>query len=94
MGAAVAPASASVSEPHIVALGRQFALRALGYSLGCGARGSPTTGAKTGRTAHAFIAQGCTCRSFTILFKSLHSCIIIFELSGGITVIAFRGLPN
>ena len=35
---------------------------ALGYLLGCGARSSPTTGAKTGRTAHVFTAQGGTCR--------------------------------
>ena len=40
-----------------------FALRALGHLLGSAARSSPTTRAKTGRTAHVFTAQRGTRRN-------------------------------
>ena len=59
-GAAPAWVSTFVLEPHIVPLGEHFASWALGRLLGCGARSSPTTNAKTGRTAHVFTAhKGC-----------------------------------
>ena len=59
--------------------GLAFCFMALGHLLGCGARSSPTTDARTGRTAHVLSTQG-GAGDMLVLFvrvKTLFSHIIL-----------------
>ena len=72
LGAAPAPVSAFVSEPQISPWASTLLHGLLNICLDVVPRSSPTTGAKTGRTAHVFTAQGGTRRNI-LSFKHLRN---------------------